>query len=54
MMTLNGLLSLLISRQPNENPEPGLLITRRLTELLESTPARNTPDKDNAGCCQDD
>jgi len=52
-MTLKGLFSLMSSQQRSENPEQGLLISRRLKELLENTEVGNTPDTNPAACsCQ--
>lgn len=39
-MTLKGLLSLMRSHKRSESPEQGLLISRRLKELLASTELR--------------
>jgi hypothetical protein len=51
-MTLRGLFSFLRSHQPSNSPEQGLLISRRLKELLETpeVPTLGAPDGNGTAC----
>jgi hypothetical protein len=51
-MTVKSLFSFMKSHQPNESVEQGLLISRRLKELLEiaEVPTSGTPEGNGSAC----